>query len=276
MLQYFRNPKEVGKVRIKKTVWVFSMIVMLFILALIINSRIQLTSEVIVGGSDSVFVRTDNLDDPLSGYKESETSNSNKYADLEFPEINITDWRYILINAENPMNSYAPDVKSVGDWDISLDSRVVESLNELMQAARDAGFEPYLSLGYRSFSSQQHMFNEKASELSASGTYNYEEAREIAAELVAKPGTSDHQTGLSVDITDKQYDFYDYSKMNHKFFEWLDAHCSEYGFIKRYPSDKKSITGWDEPWHYRYVGKEAAAFISENGLCLEEFVAHYS
>ena len=72
MLQYFRNPKEVGKVRIKKTVWVFSMIVMLFILALIINSRIQLTSEVIVGGSDSVFVRTDNLDDPLPGYKEPE------------------------------------------------------------------------------------------------------------------------------------------------------------------------------------------------------------
>lgn len=262
--------------RIKKTVWVFSMIVMLFILALIINSRVQLTSEVIVGGSDSVFVRSDNLDDPLSGYKDSETSDSNKHADLEFPDINITDWRYILINADNPMNSYVPDVRGVGDWDISIDTRVREGLNELMQAARDAGFEPYLSLGYVSFSSQQHMFNEKASELSDSGTYSYDEAREIAAELVAKPGTSDHQTGLGIDITDKQYDIYDYSKMDHKFFEWLDEHCSEYGFIKRYPSDKKSITGWDEPWHYRYVGKEAAVFISENGLCLEEFVAHYS
>lgn len=262
--------------RIKKTVWVFSMIVLLFTLALIVNSRVQLTSEVIVGGADSVFVRTDNLDDPLSEYKDSETANGSKYAGLEFPDINITDWEYILINAGNPINSYAPEVKQFGDQELYFDSRAIKSLSELVQAAKDAGFEPYLSLGYRSFSSQQHVFNEKASELSRDGTYSYEEAREIAGELVAKPGTSDHQTGLGVDITDKQYDYYDYSKMDHKFFEWLDAHCSEYGFIKRYPSAKKSITGWDEPWHYRYVGKEAAAFITENGLSLEEFIAHYS
>ena len=262
--------------RIKKTVWVFSMIVLLFTLALIVNSRVQLTSEVIVGGSDSVFVRTDNLDDPLSEYKNSVTSKGNKYADLEFPDINITRWEYILINADNPMNSYAPEVKQFEDSGMYFDSRAIKSLTALVQAARDAGFEPYLNLGYRSFSSQQHVFNDKASELSRDGTYSYEEARQIAAELVAKPGTSDHQTGLGIDITDKQYDFYDYSKMDKAFFEWLDAHCAEYGFIKRYPADKKSITGWDEPWHYRYVGKDAAAFITENGLCLEEFVAHYS
>ena len=83
--------------RIKKTVWVFSMIVLLFTLVLIVNSRVQLTSEVIVGGSDSVFVRTDNLDDPLSEYKNSVTSKGNKYADLEFPDINITRWEYILL-----------------------------------------------------------------------------------------------------------------------------------------------------------------------------------
>lgn len=262
--------------RIKKTVWVFSMIVLLFTLVLIVNSRVQLTSEVIVGGSDSVFVRTDNLDDPLSGYTKSETSNGNKYAELEFPNINITDWEYILINSGKPLNSYAPEVKQFEDSGLYFDSRAIKSLTALVQAARDAGFEPYLSIGYRSFSSQQQVFNEKASELSQDGTYSYEEARQIAAELVAKPGTSDHQTGLGIDITDKQYDIYDYSKMDREFFAWLDAHCAEYGFIKRYPSDKKNITGWDEPWHYRYVGTEAAAFISENGLCLEEFVSHYS
>lgn len=262
--------------RIRKTIWVFSMIVLLFTLGLIVNSRIQLTSEVIVGGSDTVFVRADNLDDPLSDYKESDISNFNKYADIEFPDINITDWEYILINADNPMNSYAPEVKKLEGYEVNFDSRAIKSLAALMQAAKEAGFEPYLSLGYRSFSSQQHVFNEKASELSWDGTYSYDEARKIAEELIAKPGTSDHQTGLGVDITDKQYTFYDYSKMDRQFFEWLDAHCAEYGFIKRYPSDKKSLTGWDEPWHYRYVGKEAAAFISENGLCFEEFVAHYS
>lgn len=275
MLKYLENKTEVRNVRIKKTVWVFSMIVLLSTLVLIVNSRVQLTSEIIVGGSDSVFVRTDRFNDPLSGYRETEESSGSKYAELEFPNINITDWEYILINADNPLNSYVPEVKQFEKSGLYFDSRAIKSLSALVQAARDAGFEPYLSTGYRSFSSQQHMFNEKASELSGDGTYSYEEARQIAAEIIAKPGTSDHQTGLGVDITDKQYDIYDYSKMDKAFFEWLDAHCAEYGFIKRYPSSKKSITGWDEPWHYRYVGKEAAAFITENGLSLEEFVAHY-
>ncbi len=75
---------------------------------------------------------------------------------------------------------------------------------------------------------------------------------------------------------DQQYEVLDYSKMNAEFFAWLDANCAQYGFIKRYPSGKESITGWDEPWHYRYVGKEAAEFITQNGLSLEEFIAHYS
>ena len=105
--------------------------------------------------------------------------------------------------------------------------------------------------------------------------FAYEEAQQIAAEIVAKPGTSDHQTGLAVDILDKEYEVLDYSKMDSKFFDWLDANCAQFGFIKRYPSNKKSVTGWDEPWHYRYVGKEVAEFIMKNGMCLEEFAAHY-
>ncbi|MCI6973825.1 MAG: D-alanyl-D-alanine carboxypeptidase family protein, partial [Clostridiales bacterium] len=83
------------------------------------------------------------------------------------------------------------------------------------------------------------------------------------------------QTGLAVDIFDQKYSVYDYSKMNAEFYKWLDANCAEYGFIKRYPSDKVELTGWDQPWHYRYVGKEAAKFIMENDLCFEEFCAHY-
>ena len=58
--------------------------------------------------------------------------------------------------------------------------------------------------------------------------------------------------------------------------QWLMAHCTEYGFILRYPADKQDITGvMYEPWHFRYVGKEAAAYIMENGLCLEEFLDLY-
>lgn len=261
--------------RIKKTVWTFFMLIMAATLVLIINSRVQLTSEVVVGGADSVFVKTNALTDPMAEYKNSSKASLEKYADLEFPSITITEWQYVLINKDTPIKSYAPSVRQFGSDGPYVDKRMIDSLSSLVDAAKEAGFEPYISVGYRSYADQQQLFNEKASELSQNGVYTYEEAQQIAAEIVAKPGTSDHQTGLAVDILDKEYEVLDYSKMDSKFFDWLDANCAQFGFIKRYPSNKKSVTGWDEPWHYRYVGKEAAEFIMKNGMCLEEFAAHY-
>ena len=261
--------------RIKKTVWTFFMLIMAATLVLIINSRVQLTSEVVVGGADSVFVKTNALTDPMAEYKNSSKASLEKYADLEFPSITITEWQYVLINKDTPIKSYAPSVRQFGSDGPYVDKRMIDSLSSLVDAAKEAGFEPYISVGYRSYADQQQLFNEKASELSQNGVYTYEEAQQIAAEIVAKPGTSDHQTGLAVDILDKEYEVIDYSKMDSKFFDWLDANCAQFGFIKRYPSNKKSVTGWDEPWHYRYVGKEVAEFIMKNGMCLEEFAAHY-
>lgn len=261
--------------RIKKTVWTFFMLIMAATLVLIINSRVQLTSEVVVGGADSVFVKTNTLTDPMAEYENSSKASLEKYADLEFPAITITEWQYVLINKDTPIKSYAPSVRQFGSDGPYVDKRMIDSLSSLVDAAKEAGFEPYISVGYRSYADQQQLFNEKASELSQNGAYTYEEAQQIAAEIVAKPGTSDHQTGLAVDILDKEYEVLDYSKMDSKFFDWLDANCAQFGFIKRYPSNKKSVTGWDEPWHYRYVGKEVAEFIMKNGMCLEEFAAHY-
>lgn len=261
--------------RIKKTVWTFFMLIMAATLVLIINSRVQLTSEVVVGGADSVFVKTNTLTDPMAEYENSSKASLEKYADLEFPAITITEWQYVLINKDTPIKSYAPSVRQFGSDGTYVDKRIIDSLSALIAAAKEAGFEPYISVGYRSYADQQQLFNEKASELSQNGAYTYEEAQQIAAEIVAKPGTSDHQTGLAVDILDKEYEVLDYSKMDSKFFDWLDANCAQFGFIKRYPSNKKSVTGWDEPWHYRYVGKEVAEFIMKNGMCLEEFAAHY-
>lgn len=262
--------------RVKKTVWTFFMLIMSVTLILIVNSRVQLTSEIVVGGADSVFVKSNNLDDPLSGYNSAANVSLDKYSDLDFPALTITEWQYVIINADTPQKSYAPDsFKQLDSDGPYFDKRVISSLSELVAAAKEAGFDPYISTGYVSYADQQKIFNEKATELSANGAYTYEEAQELAALIVARPGTSDHQTGLAMDIMDKEYDVLDYSAMDSKFFDWLDAHCAEFGFIKRFPGNKKSITGWDEPWHYRYVGKDAAVFIMENGLCLEEFAAHY-
>lgn len=104
--------------------------------------------------------------------------------------------------------------------------------------------------------------------------YSEEGAREEAARWVARPGTSEHETGLAVDIVDKGYQILDRKQEQTPVQQWLMEHCVRYGFILRYPTDKSELTGIGyEPWHYRYVGPEAAAAIMEQGICLEEYAA---
>ena len=91
---------------------------------------------------------------------------------------------------------------------------------------------------------------------------------------MARPGASEHQTGLAVDIVDINYQLLDEGQEDTAVQIWLMAHCAEYGFILRYPTDKSELTGVSyEPWHYRYVGTEAARAIMGGGLCLEEYLA---
>ena len=94
------------------------------------------------------------------------------------------------------------------------------------------------------------------------------EAKELAKEWVAVPGTSEHELGLSVDINANTS-----VSSRDSVYTWLAENAHSYGFIKRYPSDKTEITGINnEPWHYRYVGKETAEEIKEKGVCLEEYI----
>ena len=102
----------------------------------------------------------------------------------------------------------------------------------------------------------------------------------MAATIVARPGTSEHQSGLVCDITDWYRELKDASLEQTETYQWLKDHCAEYGFVVRYPADKSgsadSITGIIyEPWHFRYVGVEPATYMMENNLCLEEFLALY-
>lgn len=260
--------------KLKKAFWILLMLVAAVALVFVIESRTSLSSEIVFGGADSVFVSSDNLKKPLDDY-ESRIETEEKYSDLDFPNIDIEDWNYILINSSHVVKDNTPEVAQVGDSGISFDKRAINQLVGLVQAARKAGFDPYLACGYVSYTEATQQLNEEAAKLTAGGRLSFDDAMKIATKNSEIPGTSDHQTALGVDITDKQYDDYDYSKMNARFFEWLDENCAEYGFIKRYPSDKSGITGLDQPWHYRYVGAVAAKFIMENNMCLEEFADHY-
>ena len=108
--------------------------------------------------------------------------------------------------------------------------------------------------------------------VNVSKVFHTEQAEVEAAKVVARPGTSEHQVGLAVDFNSVEDSF-----KNTNEYEWLSANCYKYGFILRYTAEKQDKTGIiPEPWHYRYVGVEAATKIHEENICLEEFIEKYN
>ena len=192
------------------------------------------------------------------------------------PDVSIYDWNLKLVNNVSVLSSsFAPDVTAIDDGQY-FDSRAVDALNSLLSAVKAQGFSVYISAAYRPYSTQAYLFYGKASQIAWGGTVEYAEAEMMARELVAYPGTSEHQLGLCVDLIDSANTAMVAEEVEDMpLLVWLREHCAAYGFILRYPKDKEEITGWYEPWHFRYVGQEAAAYIMENGLCLEEFIGLY-
>lgn len=147
-----------------------------------------------------------------------------------------------------------------------VDSRIYPHLQEMFDAARAEGIYPIVREGYRTEEEQQEILDDKIQAYINEG-YSQWRAERNAKEWVALPGTSEHQLGIAVDINA------DKSKCtNDDVYAWLAENAYKYGFILRYPLDKQEITGTSyEPWHYRYVGVEAAQEIHERGICLEEY-----
>ncbi|MCL2342909.1 MAG: M15 family metallopeptidase [Firmicutes bacterium] len=193
----------------------------------------------------------------------------------ELPAVDLTAWNLALVNSDHPLDKdFSPDVITVENSQ-KYDARAADALKTFIAAARDKGFSVYLSSGYRTYATQEYLFNRKVSQMEANGLQG-DAAITAAARIVAYPGASEHQLGLAADITDKYYEIMDVSLADTPLLQWMKAHCAEYGFILRYPEGKQDITGvMFEPWHFRYVGTDAAAYIMEHGLCLEEFWALY-
>ena len=182
------------------------------------------------------------------------------------------DWRLLLVNAWNLLpESYTVELVRLKNG-LQVDKRIYDDLNAMLTDCRAAGLQPIVCSAYRTQATQTRLYNNKISRLRAVG-YSAEEARVEAARWVAPPGTSEHQTGLALDLVSLDYQLLDEKQEQTPEQQWLMAHSWEYGFVLRYPSDKSAITGIGyEPWHYRYVGKEAAKAMHESGQCLEEYV----
>ena len=192
----------------------------------------------------------------------------------ELPEE--TPWNLQLVNAWNPLpEDFAVSLTPIGE-NYQVDSRCAGALHQMLEDCRAAGLSPAVCSAYRTEETQARLYANKVDRLMAQGM-SEDKARTEAARSVAVPGTSEHQLGLAVDLVDNHNWSLDESQASMPAQQWLIKHSWEYGFILRYPGDKGELTGIIyEPWHYRYVGKEAARVIHQQGLCLEEYLARWA
>lgn len=144
-----------------------------------------------------------------------------------------------------------------------LRKEAADALTELFAAAKNEGIELYAVSGYRSYNLQNTVFNKYSNMMGV-----------ISAQRVsARPGQSEHQTGLAVDISTRamSYNLYEAFGRTREGI-WLEENAATYGFVLRYPKGSEAVTGYSyEPWHFRYVGEEIAADVADKGLTLEEY-----
>ena len=187
----------------------------------------------------------------------------------------------LLVNPWNPVpDGYEPDLVSLST-DVSVEGSKVDrscydALMEMINACNKAVPRVCVVSSYRTHEYQTNSYNRKVQSYLDKG-YTQEEAEKEAATIIAKPGTSEHQLGLAVDIIDTRLWELEEKQETLPAQKWLMEHAWEFGFVLRYPKDKISQTGIIyEPWHYRYVGKEVAKELHDSGLTLEEYLSNLS
>lgn len=172
----------------------------------------------------------------------------------------------VLVNKNNKLDkNYVPNDLEEINVKYSNEGKFLrkdakEAFETLSSDASKLGYKVIAVSAYRNYEYQDKLFN----------YYTEKYGIKYALSCSAKPGHSEHQTGLAVDVmgSNNSYDDFEFSDE----FEWMRDNAYKYGFILRYPKGKENITGFKyEPWHYRYVGKEVAKIIYEKNIVLEEY-----
>lgn len=176
------------------------------------------------------------------------------------------EWNLLVVNSWNKIpENYSIPLTELENGE-KVDSRICPYLQEMFDAMRTEGIYPIVREGYRTAEEQQAILDERIQRYRKEG-YSQWRAERTAKSYVALPGFSEHELGIAVDINADQA-----KSTKDEVYTWLAENAHSYGFILRYPPGKEEVTGTEyEPWHYRYVGKEAAEEIYYEGLCLEEY-----
>lgn len=186
-----------------------------------------------------------------------------------------SDWRLVLINKQHPIpDDYSFNLGTIKDG-MLCDERIISDLLAMMQAAKDDGINLMIRSPYRTDNRQETNFNKRIRLYMGQG-YSYMDAYKLTSQVITVPGASEHQVGLALDIVCDTYDSLTEGFGDTMAGRWLAEHSCEYGFTLRYPEGKEYITSIEyEPWHFRYVGREAATIMRDEEICLEEFLDKY-
>jgi len=182
------------------------------------------------------------------------------------------DWNLLLVNKQHTIPEDYEFTLGTIKGSMRCDERIIEPLTQMFAAAKEDGVNLIVCSPYRDMARQEYLFDRKMKSFIRSGM-SYMDAYKTASITVTVPGASEHQIGLAVDIISDTYSALDIGFADTPAGQWLAEHSWEYGFILRYPLGKEEITGIQyEPWHFRYVGVDAAKVITEEEITLEEFV----
>ena len=183
-------------------------------------------------------------------------------------------WCLILTNAEYPVpEDYEVELEAIPGTEQSVDKRIYEPLMAMIGDMKDQGLSPIVCSGYRTL---EKLFNRKVLSFVKAG-HTKEESYNLARQTISIPGSGEHCLGLAVDFYTRRYHKLERAFEDTPESKWLVEHAQDYGFVMRYGENKTDITGIQyEPWHYRYVGVEAANYMKDNELSLEEFYIEQS
>lgn len=186
-------------------------------------------------------------------------------------------WCLILTNAEYPVpEDYEVELEAIPGTEQSVDKRIYEPLMTMIGDMKDQGLSPIVCSGYRTLDKQEKLFNRKVLSFVKAG-HTKEESYNLARQTISIPGSGEHCLGLAVDFYTRRYHKLERAFEDTPESKWLVEHAQDYGFVMRYGENKTDITGIQyEPWHYRYVGVEAANYMKDNELSLEEFYIEQS
>ena len=226
--------------------------------------------------ADHIPITSDTAETEETSAAELTTENAESVSSTTETEITEKNWALFVVNDENPL----PDNFSIITKPIykqrELDIRCADYAIQMIEAALYDGIELNVTSGYRSTEKQQENIEFYIENYMTLG-YSFEEAEALTYKEVARPGCSEHNAGVAMDIVTQDWFMY-YTELTTDFeyteeFDWLQENSWKYGFIMSFPEGKEDITGFSyEPWHYRFVGVEHAEKINSLKITLNEYI----